>query len=72
VTIRNANGATKSVRTPIDASMVTRGESRSAIAPPTTIRMALGSDSSKSTVPRAKLEPVSCRTSHAMAMKLKK
>src|SRR5437870_8713857 len=52
--------------------MVRRGEKRSASAPPTTMSTALGNAWTTKTVPRARLEPVSCRTSHAMAMKLKK
>src|SRR2546426_1482145 len=52
--------------------MVTRGDMRSASAPPTNISTPRGTAWATSTEPSARLEPVSWRTSHAIAMWLKK
>ncbi len=50
-------------------SMITRGEMRSVMAPPSSMNTALGMPSSAKTMPSANGSPVSLSTSQGVAMK---
>ena len=51
-----------------EAIMMSRGEKRSVMAPPTSMKMARGTPSNASTTPSASGSPVSCNTSHGVAI----
>src|SRR5216684_1778433 len=60
------------VRARAEALMSRRAEKRSVSAPPTSKSAARGIPCAVNTMPRASAEPVSCRVSQLIAMKLKK